>query len=386
MIWLTVALVFLRASCFNIPISLGVYYGWFALIAIYFLIRPIRFNAIMVYFLIVAIFSILINNPADFYKPWQRLTSFVLMVICVGPLFVNNYVLRFRFFLYKVFNFLLIAISLGSFVGYCLQLPFCFGRSGFNGLLYHSMLLAPVAGISSLISLSMYCRTKTSLQKNVYLCSLIVSILTCLLAASRGALLALLLSIGAYLYLVYRHNQWKLIEIVLISFFVIGISSSLWMPYASNLIEKQARKVASDALLSGREQMWEDRIADFVSSPVYGVGFVSMENIDNSKVEMEEGTVEPGSGWLFILSTMGILGFLLLGRLIVWPVYSIYKYKYGTDSHYPLIAVVLIFFSLHLGIEGYVLSSGNFLFFYLWLCIGLVQIESLNLCVYFNLK
>lgn len=69
---------------------------------------------------------------------------------------------------------------------------------------------------------------------------------------------------------------------------------------------------------------------------------------------------------------MGLLGLILFLKLMIYPAIQILKKDLIKSSH-SLIISVLIFFALHLIIEGYMLSTGGFLFFYLWLTIGVAQ-------------
>ena len=125
-----------------------------------------------------------------------------------------------------------------------------------------------------------------------------------------------------------------------------------------------------------RDALWETRFLEFKESPVCGIGFNYVdEHIlpvayrDAAKV----GVIEPGSGWLFLLSSLGIMGTIPFLLLFWRPLFRIYK-KAESYSDEILIGACLSFFAVHLIAEGYVTSSGSFLFFYLWLLISLAQI------------
>jgi O-antigen ligase len=212
-------------------------------------------------------------------------------------------------------------------------------------------------------------------MKLIYIIFIIISILTCLLAASRGAVVSLLIAVIFLIYLSFRKSLGKFLKVVLIFLSLILLTSSLWLPYTEQLIFKNQSRMQTDNLFSGRSRMWKDRIEDFKYSPIYGVGFSSLKNTSNSKIS-SLGFIEPGSGWLFILSSLGILGFIIFTKLIFKPIFSLSKKNDLKNKSYALIVSILIFFVFHLGIEGYVLSSGGFLFFYLWLTIAIAQKRS----------
>lgn len=77
--------------------------------------------------------------------------------------------------------------------------------------------------------------------------------------------------------------------------------------------------------------------------------------------------VEPGNGWLFILSSTGIVSFILFVTMYIRYVVMLVKDAFNESI---LLVSSLVFIGLHLNAEGYTLSSGIFLFYYLWLSIG----------------
>lgn len=373
-IYFTVFIAFSRSSFIGEIMPLQVYYGWFGLVAFYILIsflKEKRINYTMLLFIIVAVLSIIVNDINEIFSPWMKLISFIIFMIAIGPLVENKLASKFKVNLFKASSIFIIFISVLSFVGYILNLSFINNSSGFSGLTNQSMLLGPIAGLSSLIALNLIFNSKNSKYKLFYIALISISILTCLLAASRGALVSLFISILVFLYLHYKSRIGKLIKIAFAISFIIIATSSIWLPYASNVINKSEARRESDNLFSNRQTMVIDRIEDFKESPLFGVGFASMRNIYHSKFSLS-GVLEPGSGWLFIISTMGLLGLILFLKLMIYPAIQILKKDLIKSSH-SLIISVLIFFALHLIIEGYMLSTGGFLFFYLWLTIGVAQ-------------
>lgn len=102
-----------------------------------------------------------------------------------------------------------------------------------------------------------------------------------------------------------------------------------------------------------------------------------MKNDYNSKIHID-GIFEPGSGWLLILSSLGILGFITFVILIIKPIIIMSLKMKVPFAYSNLIVCILVFFIFHLLIEGYVLSTGGFLSFYIWLSIAMVQKRSIQ--------
>ena len=131
----------------------------------------------------------------------------------------------------------------------------------------------------------------------------------------------------------------------------------------NNLYDKIEKREAIDNITSGRDLMWEDRIKDFKLSPIIGVGFANYVNITYSKVDMFTGEDEPGSGWLYLLSSLGLIGFVFY----IIPIVRIFS-KINRES--PISYYFLIFFCIHSIVEGYLLSTGSLLGILMWMSIA----------------
>lgn len=126
------------------------------------------------------------------------------------------------------------------------------------------------------------------------------------------------------------------------------------------------------SLTSSRDRLWEDRIKEFKAFPVFGVGFASYNlNYIQSEhsINRQSGTVEPGSSWLFLLSSLGLYGFLLFLLPVLYLLYMLYKNS-GTGLNGGLVGSIMTLFSVHMLVEGFVVASGSYLCFFLWLSLS----------------
>ena len=112
-------------------------------------------------------------------------------------------------------------------------------------------------------------------------------------------------------------------------------------------------------------------------SPVIGSGFASYNNTIVKRKSSDTGNIEPGSSWLFLLSSTGLVGFISFLLIIFRPILFIIKKQNFKSTKISLIVSITILFFVHMFAEGYILSSGSFLFLLLWLCIGIIQPKSL---------
>lgn len=331
----------------------------------------------MVLFLILCFLSLIMNTVPIYFKAWERLISFVLVLITTGPILFGKYINTLKLKIFHFINIGLVGITLVSLLSFLLKLPFAFGNAGFQGLTNQSMMLGPMAAFAAIFSLHLYFNNFDSTQKTklIYLGLIVACVLTSLAAGSRGALGSMLVAFLFYLFKKYKNNLGQFIKIGLTIIFICAISYPLWMPYTEMVQKKQENAEKMGSIYASREDIWEDRINEFKYSPYIGVGFASMHpEIAKSHFDKKTGNLEPGSGWLFLLSSVGLFTALIFLFLIGKPIIQIIKSK-DNSSDKILVGSLLCFFFVHLFFEGYILASGSFLFIYLWLCISLAQDE-----------
>ena len=198
------------------------------------------------------------------------------------------------------------------------------------------------------------------------------------LAASRAAILSCLVGVCFLLLILYRQEKSKYILVFFRISLIIALTSPIWYEYTDNVIKKQERDLEAFGdydTKNSRTDLWNDRIAEFKHSPWIGVGFGSVnQQISTHEKIKRGGTIEPGSSWLFVLSSIGVFGFFLFSLLFFIPIYKlICRRKIIKDSVFLSSNSILICFFVHMFFEGYILSSGSMLFLYLWTTIGVSQ-------------
>jgi len=326
--------------------------------------KVLKLNFKILVFLLILLITIFLNDIPDYYRPYQRFISFIFLICLVGPFLLNFRLIYFRNSLFNYFMFFTILSQIVTFIFFLTNNPIAFDRSGFRGLYTHSMVLGPMSAICCLYIIYRIKSNKNTLFKVFLTVFLTISFLNLLLASSRSALLAFIISL---LLLVYYFATSKK---QLISFFlVILVSGFLLFPtmtiFTEGLQIKNNYGFDSENLLISRESLWQYRIDEFLSSPLYGIGFSN----DTRLNDIILGTVEPGSSWLVLLSMTGIIGFLSF-IIILSSFVKIFKYSKSLEIQF--FAAVLIFFSIHFFAEGYLLAAGSGLCFTFWLILGLI--------------
>lgn len=324
------------------------------------------------FFLSAIFFSVWLNDIPAFFRVWFRVIAFLSLFFVVGPFFVSDRLIRMRRILFVRTLIVLRWMVLISFLLKFIAPQVVVGRTGFNGLTNHSMLLSPIAGICVLYSLYRFYLSETSFERSKEMLYTIVSFLVLILAGSRGALVATLAGVAFFFVRLYKHRIGQLVKVFLFFLLLAVSTSAYWWPYTERLRLKMETSEDLGSATSSRDEMWQERINEFKAYPLFGVGFASY-NLDyvrsEHSINRQTGTVEPGTSWLFLLSSLGLYGFLSLLLPVLYLLYILYK-DLGTGMNGGLVGSIMVLFSIHMLIEGYVIASGSYLCFLLWLSLS----------------
>lgn len=378
LIILSVVMSSTKLLVFDIPISNGIYYGFWGFVALITMSQGFRLNFSAFTLAYVSFLSVELNVIDPIFQPELRLVSFFLMLCAIGPMNNSLFAVRYRYSLFKYLSFSIIFLSCLSFPLWFTGIKMFFHSNYlYKGVFNHSMMLGPMAGISVIICLQKVLTDESTnrINKIIWIVILIFSAFSALLSGSRGAILSLLSGIFVMLFLVYRNNVRRVFRIITIIIAVIGISFPVWYPYTENVRMKQEANLKVGGSFKSRETLWGDRISEFKENPMLGNGFASInKEVIKAKDKINaNGVIEPGSSWLFILSSVGLLGMLAFSTVFFVPIAKGLQQEYTPDSVFITIVSVLSFYSVHMMAEGYIFASGSFLFLYLWLVLSLIS-------------
>ena len=384
--------VILTYSSFQLSLN-TIFYLLGILYFIFFLtvdINSIRLsNRLMLSLVLICFFSILFNDIPSYYQSEQRFAMFVCFTTLLGPLIISRNMALFRKQLFYYLNILIIVYCTLSYVlsvtgiydGYKI-LESGRVRPDFSGLFNHSMVLCPFSGISILTCLYFYYSTKfNKTVKTILLICISLCFLSAVVAGSRSALMSTFAGILFFFYKLYRKNIGKYMKIVFSLLTIIVLSFPLWQEGASRLVNKITASVSEEDdydWTSSRESLWEQRLQEFKSSPLIGIGFAAenpkfSKSWDEEYIETSGGKIEPGSSWLAVLSMTGILGFILIVILFLKNFIFILKAQ-NNRLWISYLGGILVIFTLHMFAEGYIYAFGAMMFFYLWLFLGVVEL------------
>lgn len=351
-----------------------IYYGSFLASFIWLVMRGgLIVSGYWLPFLLAILVSVWVNDIPAFFKTTFRVIAFFAIVFTVGPFFDNTRlsVLRRVLFIHSLTAIRWIVLL--SLLAWIIGLNIVMGYSGFCGLTNHSMLIGPVASLSLLYALYRFHLEKSgsgrrSVEAVVCLCSLFVI----LLAGSRSALGASLLSLVFFYSRMYRRRAMQILKVFMVCVTLAVLTFKIWEPYTERLRSKMEYGKASGSITYTRDILWQDRLREFNAYPIFGVGFASY-NLEYARsgtgLNRISGTVEPGSAWLFLLSSMGIVGFFSLLLPVGYYMWILYK-EDSTGMNGGVLSAMLFLLTVHMFFEGYVTASGSYLCFFLWLLLS----------------
>ena len=204
----------------------------------------------------------------------------------------------------------------------------------------------------------------------------ISSISVLILSASRIAFVGAIVSIFYILKSFFKNRFSKLFRILFYFSLIFALTFPIWDNFADDLLFKINVRGDQGTIFSSREELWKFRADEFISSPLFGVGF---SNSLYGAINFETGTVEPGTSWGVLLSMLGFSGFSVFLLIIINAVkINMKRINSGNIISGFLLNSILLFFSVHWIAEGYILAANSFLFFYAWLAVGVSSIKNYN--------
>lgn len=237
----------------------------------------------------------------------------------------------------------------------------------FSGYCDQPMWLAAAAAVSTIFCayLVFEQKKKKRMRQYFYIVLLLCSIYITMISGSRSAFLAAMGAMCIVQYLLVK-NKVRLIKYVISAAAVAIVLSPIFLnrkTFGAMLAKQEYQEEVGS---TSRDGVWSDRMAEFKSSPLIGVGF-GAHGVGEDK---EVSTVETGGGWISILAQTGILG-LVLAISIIFKAFTPIR-KIRQDNSMMVIYAAYFFFIVHSIVEGYMFQGGWYLCLIFWMVIGLL--------------
>lgn len=334
----------------------------------------------IIIFLIACGISLIVNDVPAYFKPFNRYLVYILMLFVVSPLFTNNSIGSIRSHLFYYSLDVLAIMSIGSFFAYFLGINL-FVRKGialeigagtFSGLMNHSMVLGPFSAISAIYILSIYLFEIKRKKRIILFCGVLACLGASFFAASRIALVG---GLVGCVFVLFRFYQGKMTKTLLTLSLIIAVALTtfpIWGGVTEFVITKQNSNEEKGSALYSRERKITARTLEFASSPIFGIGFCSVDSRYDI-VDYSNGRIEPGSSWLAIASMTGLFGLLAFIPICAIALKQAWKIKDKKKS--CTLSAILVFYLIHLLAEGYIMAPRSFLNMFFWLLLGAINSE-----------
>lgn len=195
---------------------------------------------------------------------------------------------------------------------------------------------------------------------------ILVSLYITLISGSRSAFFLSL----ACIVLVIALQTEKIGNFLKVAF-VLGITAIFFVPFLEDNSQAMMQKKNGLEITvedTSRDALWAQRIAEFKSSPIFGIGFAAHGVGDAKRV----GRNESGGSYISVLAQAGIVGVIFIA--LIWVAAFMLPKKIGKDPDVILLYAGFVFFCFHSIVEGYMFQAGWYLCLIIWMIIG-VMIE-----------
>lgn len=348
-----------------------IYYGIFMATLLWMVFRGgFAFSYSWIPFLVAIFLSVFVNDIPAYFQIGFRMIAFLAITFVVGPFLINPMLVIWRrlFFIHTLTFIRWIVIF--SFLAWVIRPDLVQGKSGFEGFANQSMLLGMLSGISFIYSLYRFYQSAESSAKYPEAGIALISLLIMVLAGSRSALGSAMVAAAFFYSRIYRHHVIKLGRVLFTALCVAVLTSGFWWVHTERLRSKMELGEKAGSVTMSRDGLWEDRKSEFKAFPIFGVGFSTINmKYAHGGLHSKSGTIEPGSSWFFLLSSLGLVGFFSFSIPFVRILYVLFiKESVGINGYFA--GSLLFLFLFHMIFEGYVVASGSYLCLFLWLVLS----------------
>lgn len=336
----------------------------------------LKINLSIFLLIVICIVSLMLNRVDPVFNSGLRLAFFVITFTAIGLLTktdeTSEEFINFDH-LFKI-NTLIVILSFVSYFTYIGSL----GRGNFNGVFNHSNALAPIAALVCVEkTLQFFKEGKKAKPLFIALIAFLIVILT----GARSSLAAMVLCltfIGFYIYRVkFVFFGLGIFILGLITFFTLKNFNSYLIPEEHLTNRYRPRTIFEKGFDNTRFIIWGERIDEFKAKPIFGSGFAAVNTDiipkESGSYDIKTGSIQPGSGYLGVLSMLGITGFLVFTNIVIISISKLYKKRHVFNSkNYLIIVSILMFVLVHSIFEGYIISSGSILFLIFWLAVSYI--------------
>lgn len=357
-----------------------IYYPAIILFALYMYTKKGKIDIRYVFFLFACICSICFNEIPSFFRSPYRFTGFLFLFFAFSGLYNNRKLALIRLHTLYIFSLFTIILVLVNYI--CLKagwvnsvqkemyetLGYYAGSTGNNEM-------GSLGAISILVIATFYMKfsKKTGWISKLFMIGCLVAAISMMaMASSRMALFCVLVSLLLVIYKNNRNNFGKFLMSLFIAVLLFLICAAIFGDLFTYMFNKQGGNLSAIDT-SSRDEIWQFRMQEFRESPIWGVGFASARYWPSGYgINLETGVVELGSGWLAVLSQLGLFGFLSLMSIVLPNIVYVLSNKSNSYVKIWILGITAVFVFQPFT-EAYITSVGAVLCCIFWLCYGVID-------------
>ena len=363
---------------FWFPFVKQLYYCAIVFNILYILGGGIAFDRRFMIFLTILGLNAFLLPIDPIFEAKARYCLFVLVMIICSPLIKTQRAIVYREYVFKYTMLAMVLLGVGSFLSFFLginMMPYNRGEfdslelyleyesngGRFSGLFAHSMTMGPISALVAIIFFVVY----QKYNKKIFMALFFCSVLAVVMSASRSALFALVTSIFYIIFFVSNASKSKKRIVGLLFVGVLFVAPFAERAFKGLVNKQMSRLEQNDGKLNSRDEKFQARLNEFYDSPLWGVGFASINGKRYDK--QNNGQIEPGSSHLAVLSMTGLIG---MCSYIIVLLYAFNTTRKSNDSRALMLQGLFIAYFAHMWFEGYVFGAGGILCFMFWLVIS----------------
>lgn len=321
----------------------------------------ISLDYLCVVFILICVISGLANEISA--GRWIRLCLLAVVISVFGSLLRNDSLRRVHC---NMLQWVLVgAAGMVVITLATVFLPNYNSGAYFGRLPGNPMLIAPVCALCFLWSLSR-CLNHSRINEKYRLLDyffLVASTLALIALSSRGAMIAS--AVASVVILIYKGDLKRKL---LFGGVVLLMLITTVVPVTLEMQRKMQFASDKESYFASRENLWNNRILEIEEHWAEGTGFRNPQHTANEfdcfGADADAGREDAGSGWLYMMSSLGIAGF----GCFLW-IYGRGLWRVWCRRNVFMLSL-LIMFGVHLIVESYITSAGSPLCAMLWLMIG----------------
>ena len=302
-----------------------------------------------------------------------RLVLFSIVLFMAAPRLSikwHLYKIKLMYCIFSGFGIATLANLYAKFAGinlvYIDEYGIAMGRvAEFAGFCSHPMWTSCAAAFSTLFFVSMAFRDnlKKKSLRYFYFAMVLASLYVTMIGASRSAFF---LSLACSVLIIWM--QSKKIAVVK-NLVIVGVAAVIFAPFLMKnsqamMNKKNGLEITTEN--TSRDELWSQRMEEFKSSPIWGIGFAAHGVGANKQV----GRTESGGSFISVLAQAGIIGIIFI--IAIWIAAIVMPRQIGKDYNTILFYVAFVFMSIHSILEGYMFQAGWYLCLIIWFIIGIM--------------